>query len=152
MSSPTFPWDAVVPARGSILLYGHYPTLLQTRRWILENAGFRAWTAAQQAEVEKILSAETIDLLILGHTLSAKDCERALAAAHRLRPRMKTLVLTENSSMYFGEVQDEAESTVDGPKGLIAIAQRMVPPASSAEPYPAQDVLGATRTAKKSNQ
>ena len=45
-----------MPERGRILLHGHYPTLLQTRRWILESAGFQVWTATQHAEVEDILS------------------------------------------------------------------------------------------------
>jgi len=140
-----------VLASGTILLYGHYPTLLKTRRWILENAGFRVWTATQHAEVEDILSAEPIDLLIMGHTLSAKDCEMALAAARRLRPEMKMLVLTENSFMHFGEEQDGVASAVDGPRALIAIAQKMVAPANLSEPYPAQDILGPRRTAKKAN-
>jgi len=34
---------------------------------------FRVWTATQHAKVEEILSAEPIDLLILGHTLYAKE-------------------------------------------------------------------------------
>jgi len=151
MSSPNFPWDGVVPTRGRILLYGHYATLLQTRRWILEKTGFRVWTATQHAEVEDILNAEPIDLLIIGHTLSANECEKALAVAHELRPRMKTLVLTENSSMYFPQEQDGAESAGEGPRALIAIARKMVVSGNSADPYPAQNVVGPKRTAKKSN-
>lgn len=61
-----------MPARGRILLYGHYPTLLQTRRWILEKAGFRVWIATQFAELENILTTRPIDLLILSHTLQPR--------------------------------------------------------------------------------
>jgi len=62
---------------------------------------------------------------------------------------MKTLVLTENSFMYFGETKHGAVGSVDGPRALIAIAERMVHPANSAKPYPAQDVVGPARTPKK---
>jgi DNA-binding NtrC family response regulator len=151
MSSPHVSVGRRNAGAGRILLYGHYPTLLQTRRWILEKAGFRVWIATQFAELENILTTRPIDLLILSHTLPARDCEKGLAAAHQLRPKMKALVLTETSSRYFDEEREEAASAVEGPNALIAIAKKMVALAISSDPTLHRMPLAPLRVPRKAH-
>ena len=82
----------------SILLYGRDISLLETRCWVLENAGFEVSTTLDPKEAAKRIEAAHIDLFILCHTLSAEECASILAATHSLRPRMKTLMLSTSGS------------------------------------------------------
>ena len=45
---------------GTVLIYGHDPLLLQTRRRILEQAGYTAWAAEVLDEVESIITTNAV--------------------------------------------------------------------------------------------
>jgi len=151
MSSPTFLWDAVVPARGSVLLYGRDATLLRTRLWILEGAAFEVWAVTRLLEVDQILSTQRIDLLILCYTLSAKQCEDAVAKARMLQPKTQTMILTEISSVYLKGQHDAVVNALGNPDMLIAAAKRMINPAASSE-HPALRVSPSERATGKLHQ
>ena len=52
-------------ASARILVFGHDALLFETRRLILERAGFQVWTAGEVTEAVQILAKEPIDLFIL---------------------------------------------------------------------------------------
>ena len=106
--------------------YGQDTTLLTTRCWVLEKAGFRVLTATDLSEIANIILAQHIDLLILGHTLSIQECKNPLAATHALQPGMKTLMLAEFTLLHSTEYVDEVVSSFDGPSHLIATAEKML--------------------------
>jgi DNA-binding response OmpR family regulator len=68
-----------------VLIYGRDPSLLETRKWIFERAGYRVSAEADLATAEAILATEGPDLYILCHTLSTELRERALKEAHGQR-------------------------------------------------------------------
>ena len=77
----------------SILIYGRDDDLLETRRLVLQQAGFQAWTVTNLADAEKITIMRPGGLLILCHSLSIEECEKALAMAHSRQAGMRNLVL-----------------------------------------------------------
>jgi DNA-binding NtrC family response regulator len=116
----------------SILIYGRDQDLLETRRLVLQTAGFQAWTVTNLADAEKITVTQPGCLLILGHSLSTEECEKALTMAHSRQPGMRNLVLTAATPVCkFGQ-NDELMSAFDGPKALIATANRLLRSNSSA--------------------
>jgi hypothetical protein len=62
----------------SLVLYGRNRQLLDTRRRLLQEAGYQVWTAERIPDVFAIIIEERIEVLILRHTLSAE--ERAWAS------------------------------------------------------------------------
>lgn len=79
---------------GVVLIYGHDPLILQTRRRILERAGHTVWTAEVLDEVESIITTNEVAVLIVCQTLSDEEGEAAITLAHQIRPEMKTLVMS----------------------------------------------------------
>src|SRR5260370_6708317 len=82
----------------SLVLYGRKQRLLDTRRRLLQEAGYQVWTAGQIPDVFSIITEERIDVLILCHTLSPEECEWALAFADVQSPPMKSIVLSARES------------------------------------------------------
>lgn len=109
----------------SILIYGRDERLLETRRWVLETAGFEVSTTAKPTEVYQTMVAQHIDLFILCHTLSADEQGSALATAHALRPEMRNLVLVEDTFESQLDPRDAILSAFATPKVLIAAAQTL---------------------------
>jgi hypothetical protein len=76
-----------------ILLFGHDPKLLETRRQILTRAGFDTWIAMNEDFAIHLVLTKLVDLLILAE-LSAEECESILKNAYRVRPQMRNLILS----------------------------------------------------------
>jgi DNA-binding response OmpR family regulator len=110
----------------SILIYGRDYDLLETRRLVLQKAGFQAWTVTNLADAEKITVTQPSDLLILCHSLSVEECEKALAMSHSRQPGMKNLVLMGAAPVRKLGQNDELMSSFDGPKALIATVNRLL--------------------------
>ncbi len=70
------------PRDSRILLYGHDEVLLNTRRLLLERAGFIVDTAKRAEEFEsRIAEAESpYDLFILGHTIPELEQKAIIAS------------------------------------------------------------------------
>jgi DNA-binding NtrC family response regulator len=111
----------------SILIYGRDPSLLDTRRWVLERAGYRVLTAQNLAETEHSVATEPISLFLLCHSLSPQDCEVAFARADKIQPEMKRLLITANTPVCAHRDQDRLLSAFDGPKALVATVHEMAP-------------------------
>jgi hypothetical protein len=93
---------------------------------VLQKAGFQAWTVTNLADAEKITVTQPSDLLILCHSLSVEECEKALAMSHSRQPGMKNLVLMGTTPVCKLGQNDELMSSFDGPKSLIATVNRLI--------------------------
>ena len=116
-----------MPMEPSILVYGRDPRLLETRRWVLEKAGYRVFIAQTLTGAEDIATTEPISLLVLCHSLTVVDCQNALAAFDKVKPDMKRLLITANTPLCAHGPQDRVLSAFDGPTGLLAAVSEMAP-------------------------
>jgi CheY-like chemotaxis protein len=116
----------------SLVLYGRNLHLLDTRRRLLQEAGYQVWTAAQIPEVFAIITEERIDVLILCRTLSPEERAWALAFADVQSPPMRSIVLIARKSGYRGEVLQNVLDATDGPADLLAALESLVSHPSSA--------------------
>ena len=112
--------------RPCILLYGHDQHLLETRRWVLERSGYDIWTACSLLALNETISTRKTDILILCHSLSSEECERAVEVAHRHLPEIKTVVLTANNTDCSAGEADNVLDTAEGPQGLVAAVQQLM--------------------------
>jgi DNA-binding NtrC family response regulator len=115
-----------VYASVGILIFGHDTILLETRRLILERAGFQVWIATEATEAVQILVTKRIDLFILCQSLSPKECVPILRTAHTLRPDMENLVMGGESVGASAQKRDTFLTTFLGPKSLIAFIQEKI--------------------------
>ena len=116
-----------MPAVPSILVYGRDHRLLETRGWVLEQAGYRVLTALTLAEAERIAEIETVGLLLLCHSLSVEDYEKALTAVSTIHPDIKRLLMTANTPLCPLSPDDRVLSAFDGPRALVAAVHELVP-------------------------
>jgi DNA-binding NtrC family response regulator len=110
----------------SILVFGRDPLLLETRRLVLEQAGFHVLSVADSAGVEKIVLAQPISLLVLCHSITDEERESVLKSAHSRRPDMKNIVLTTGTSVSRPGKNYEFVNAYDGPRSLISTVERLL--------------------------
>jgi DNA-binding NtrC family response regulator len=115
-----------VYASAGILVFGHDPILLETRRLILEKAGFQVWTATEANEAVQVLVREPIDLFILCQSLSHDECLPILETAHTLRPDMKNLILGGETLDRSADKHDTFLTTFLEPRALISFIQNKI--------------------------
>jgi DNA-binding NtrC family response regulator len=91
----------------SVLVYGRDEFLLTSRAMLLEREGYRVYLALDRETFTRLLRDAQVSILILCHTLREADCLAALDAAAKMRPGIKSLVLTHRDHQ-FGEQQVSA--------------------------------------------
>ncbi len=100
-----------------VLILGHDPALLETRKLVLNRGGFQVWTTTKVTEAVDCLLHEPVDLFILCQSLPARVCEHMLETAHTLRPDVFNLLLgrqqftatVEKHDHYFYSFMDPPE-------------------------------------------
>ena len=110
----------------TVLIYGHDPLLLQTRRRILEQAGYTAWAAEVLDEVESIITTNAVGLLIVCQTLSDEEGEAAITLAHQIRAEMKTLVMSLTRQRLLKTAQETPFNVSTGPRNLLDTVQKLM--------------------------
>lgn len=116
-----------MPLPATILIYGHDPMLLDTRRWVLEKAGFEVLTIAELDRAAEIVTDQPIDLFLLCHTLTVAERHAAVTTISALQPQMKRLIMTTNAHEdEREEVEGESLHLFMGAEGLIATARRLL--------------------------
>jgi DNA-binding response OmpR family regulator len=121
-----------------ILLIGHEPSLMDTRRWLLQGRGFRVLLAARVTDASQILSSHDIDLLILCHSLSVKDLTHAIRMAQSIRPQMKRLILQSTDISHTVAALEEREQVLEpleGPQAFLRKVTTMLNIPDSGEPH-----------------
>ncbi len=101
--------------RELILIYGRDAHLLDTRGWVLEQAGYRVMTLSGLSEAQQVAEAQEARVLVLCHSLSRADCQAAVEMAEAVAPQMKILTLAAGSAAY----TEPSMSSFDGPRRLI---------------------------------
>ncbi len=108
-----------------ILVYGQDSALLETRKLVLQHAGFDVTVALEMQTAEEKLAAQPFDLFILCHSLSLRNCEEALALTHTLRSGMKNLILSTALSGCSGGAGDVTLSAFANPRTLIETVNKL---------------------------
>ena len=108
-----------------ILVYGRDQRLLETRSWVLEQAGYRVVQAMTLAEAEALAEIDAVDVAVLCHSLSAEECQAALTSLRRLRPHIERLVLTVNATAVSDGEQEAVLSAYEGPRRLLEEVSRL---------------------------
>ena len=116
-----------------ILVYGRDQRLLETRSWVLQQAGFTVTTVMRLEEAELIVAAKPVRVAVLCHTLSREERVLALLAMGRLRPGIKRMVMTADSLVVPDEGQEETLSAFEGPRQLILAVERLAIPDDAPE-------------------
>jgi DNA-binding response OmpR family regulator len=108
----------------SILVYGHETGLLETRKWVLEKAGFAVHATTDFPQAIERVERQGPALLILCHTLSGRDREGVLSWTRARRPETKVLVLTTHLPVaQVGQGVEVLSAFID-PRVLLAAVER----------------------------
>jgi hypothetical protein len=108
-----------------ILVYGSDLTLLETRKMVLERAGYETLMASTGVDAEKIMLRRTVSVLVLCHTLSTEKCEAIVEFAEHQRPSVSILTLTAGASSCANQANDVVLSTFKGPQLLVETVQAL---------------------------
>ena len=115
-----------VEKQANILVYGRDLSLLETRSWVLEGAGFRAQVAANFEDAMRIFETESPDLTILCHSLPPEQRATVLDATRVIRPKRKMLVLVGGLEPFRGDEETAVIDSFDGPRVLLATVERLL--------------------------
>ena len=101
----------------SILSISYDASLLQTRQWILETAGFHVTSALGFTEASKHCLVDAFDLVILGHSLPQLD-KKALFDLVRTHNHSRILTLRRPGEPELAGAEYSLES-LEGPNALL---------------------------------
>jgi hypothetical protein len=119
----------------SLVLFGRKQHLLDTRRQLLEAAGYQVWTAEKIPDVFALVIEERIDVLILCHALSPEERAWAIAFADVQSPPLKSIVLSPRRSGYRDEVPHTGLDARDLPGILLVAVDNVIGRPSSAHSH-----------------
>jgi len=103
----------------SLVLFGEVPMLLQTRQWMLQSFGYEVRKAESISEATEEIRGKRVNLLIVCHSVSAKNGENIVALLRSCWPEAKFLMLQAEDSADSDTVSAVRVSGVDGPEKLI---------------------------------
>ena len=109
----------------SILIFGNAPELLETRRLVLQHAGFDVTVSLSLSHATELLISCSFDLFILCHSLSSRECESALRLAHSASPQTKNLLLSKGYLSRKVAEDDTLLASFASPLTLIAAARSL---------------------------
>ena len=100
-------------------MFGGDALLLETRKWVLEKAGFAVATTATLAGLREAIVEKHLEVLILCYTLSTVKCESALSFATSQAPDTQVLALDAGRPACLSAFTQTLDIRV-GPRALIA--------------------------------
>jgi hypothetical protein len=110
----------------SILMYGRDARILETSRWALQSRGYRVLTTSHLDEFASIPLTPSIDLIVLGHTLTPKESAEAFAQASARWPRIKRLALGHDHFNAPAGVLNKKTQHMSVPGRLLSTVSEMV--------------------------
>jgi hypothetical protein len=116
-----------------VLCYGDDQELLNLRKLVLERAGVRVLATAEPEALRQMAKMQQISLLIVGHSLTEKECRRALDIARSCDPPLKTLTLFVYTPACAVEPRGEMLDALEGPQRLIEKVAKMLGAISSVD-------------------
>lgn len=115
-----------MPAQPVIVVYGHDQSLLDTRTWVLEGAGYQVSQASQFSELQQATSERPVELVVMCHTLTPDQCEETRTCTQMHRPAIKRLLITANRPVLLKTVGEPSISAFDGPRALIDMVGKVL--------------------------
>ena len=115
----------------SILLYERDAHQTQTMQWALQSSGYRVLSASHLGQFDSIPLTPPIDLLVLGHTLTSRECAAAIAHASVRWPRIKRLTLVHDNSSALAAARGRRLHLMDAPTRLLSTVSELVGCAAS---------------------
>jgi DNA-binding response OmpR family regulator len=109
-----------------ILIHGRDLLLLETRRRILERNQYRVTTLLRTIESD-VASLDSIDLMVLCHTLSAADKQTAIDQYKKAFEDPRLIILSTDSFLRSDSANTEVLGVFDGPIALVASVKRLLP-------------------------
>jgi DNA-binding NtrC family response regulator len=114
-----------MPKKGSSILSVSYDeSLLHTRHWILETAGFKVTSALGFTQATNYSQTGHFDLVIIGHSIPREDKE-ALLKVVRNHKDIPVLSLRRVGDAPLPGV-DHAIETWDGPEALLTAVRHLL--------------------------
>ena len=110
----------------SIVIYGHDAHLLETRKWVLQSLGYRVLTVQRLADLDQIPHNPPVALLVLCHSLSARESTGAVVRASSRWSGIKKLALLRDSSKTPAQVLGQVQHTLDIAMGLMSTVTELV--------------------------
>ena len=115
-----------MPAQPVIVVYGHDQSLLDTRTWVLEGAGYQVSQASEFSELERAAGSQVVGLVVMCHTLTPEQCDETRASLQNYRPSIKRLLITANRPIAIQAVGEPTISAFDGPRALIDMVAKVL--------------------------
>ena len=114
-----------MPSPPVIVVYGHDQSLLDTRTWVLQGAGYQVSQASQLSELEQTAEERSVALVVMCHTLSGEEwAETRTSLDHR--PGIKRLLITANRPLSVQTKGELAISAFDGPRALLDMVGKIL--------------------------
>jgi DNA-binding response OmpR family regulator len=109
-----------------IIVYGQDKTLLDTRAWVLQTAGFEVGTATDLNEIESLSTTRTVELLILCHTLSPVQVSSAIALSRSDKSNIGQLLIISGPTTPITETPYPTMNPFSGPNAFIESVRDLV--------------------------
>ena len=110
----------------SILIVGHDEDLLATRQWVLQTRGYQVLTMHEPNTIQKVPLSAPVRLLVLCHTLSDSERQKATETAKARWPGVKSLTLVAESGRMPSGILGQLLHTMDGPGKLLSMVNDAV--------------------------
>ena len=114
-----------MPPSSFIVVYGHDQSLLDTRTWVLQGAGYQVTQASHLSELQQVAGERAVALIVLCHTLTQEECDETRTSLEQ-RPGVKRLLITANRPLSAQALGEPAISAFDGPRALIDMVGKVL--------------------------
>jgi hypothetical protein len=101
-----------------VLVYGQDPVLLETRAKVVQTRGFCTCEASSDSELLERLNKARCKAIVLCHTLSEREAERASLLAKQKIPGIRVIAMARSSPAY-----DESLGSFVRPEDLLALLE-----------------------------
>ncbi len=115
-----------MPPPPFIVVYGHDQSLLDTRTWVLQGAGYQVAQASHLSELQQVAGERAVALVVLCHTLTQQECDDTRASLCGQRSGIKRLLITANRPLSAQALDEPAISAFDGPRALIDMVGKVL--------------------------
>ena len=109
-----------------ILLFGQDPRLVETRGWVLEQAGYRLITILHLSDLDKVDPRQRIDMFLLCNSLASTVRRQALTLISSKWPKAKRLILASAGAAFEVDPAEAVFPAIEGPRKLVATIHNLM--------------------------
>jgi hypothetical protein len=109
----------------NVLVFGSDPVLLDTRRWLLEKAGFSVWAVSTVSDAQERLVEHDIALVVFCSSARPEAAPSVVTAARSHNPNVKTLFVTQGSPIA-RPLGGEVIYSLAGPAVFVSCVRRLL--------------------------